>query len=248
MEKYGELSFWLNYNDYTVFQLALALVGSVLWVGAYILLIKDARKHKFAEMPFFIACGNFAWEVLYAFVFDDYINLGYLYVLGYKSWFFLDIYIFWLIAKYGRKQTDNAFIQKHFVKIMFALFAMFTTLFYFWIQNGWDNTPFNAPHTDGNLSTVILGTNSAFILNLGISILYVVLYTSRYQKGYYFSKLNAIYRGVGTGLFTILFWQVDPENDLLHTLGVFIFIIDSLYIFLLYKLKPASQKTAQDNK
>lgn len=233
----NKLSFWLNYNDYSVFELTLALVGSILWVAAYILLIKDARKHKFVEMPFFIACGNFAWEILYAFEFDKYINLGYIYVLGYKAWFFLDVYIFYLLNKYGREQTDNPFIKKHFVKINFGLLAMFLITIYLWVQNGWDNTPFNAVAVDGNMSSVILGTNTAFFLNLGISILYVALYTNRYKKGYYFSKLNGICRWLGTGLFTILFWSVDPENNLLHVLGVFIFCIDAFYIYLLYTLK-----------
>ena len=233
-----KLSFWVNYHDYTLFQLTCAFFGSVLWVGAYVLLIKDARKHKFAEMPFFIACGNIAWEVLYAFVFDDYINLGYVYVLGYKAWFFLDIYIFWLIAKYGIKQVDNDWVKQHFVKIMFALFGMFTAIIYFWVMNGWDNGALTMPHVNGNLSAVVLGSNSAFFLNLGISIMYVSLYTRKYKEGYYFSKLNGLCRWIGTGLFTILFWQVDPTNDLLHLLGVCIFIIDALYIYLLFNLKP----------
>ena len=238
----GHLYFWLNYKDYSVIELTLALVGSILWVWAYVLLILNARKYKFAEMPFFIACGNFAWEILYAFVFSSHINLGYVYVIGYRAWFFLDIYIFYLINKYGRKQTDNPFIQKHFTKVMIGLLGMFLIIIYLWVKNGWDNTPFDAPAVNGHMSAVILGTNTAYFLNLGISILYVALYTSKYQKGYYFSKLNGICRWLGTGLFTILFWLVDPANDLLHALGVFIFCIDAFYIYSLYTLKPKEKE------
>jgi PAS domain S-box-containing protein len=226
-----EINEWLNFKDYTQFQLAIALIGSVLWVMAYFFLIKDTLRTKYMEMPYFIACGNFAWEILYAYVFDGYINLGLVYVWGYRAWFFLDIFIFILLLRYGQKQVDNDWVSRNFKIINVALLIFFTLFFYGWIKEGFDNTPI---HGDGSIK---LGATSAYMLNFGITILYIVHFFKR-QSVYKFSKPIAWCKGIGTALFTILFWQIDPENYLVQILGVLIFAGDITYTFLLYKYQP----------
>ncbi len=219
---------WLNVKDYTTFQLTIALIGSVLWVAVYAFLIRDTIKKKYNEMPYFIACGNFAWEIQYAYFFDDYINLGEIYVWGYRAWFFLDILIFILIIKYAKKQVDNPWIIKNFTAINFSLLAFFSIFFYAWIKVGFDNTPI---HGDGSVK---LGATSAYMLNFGITILYITQFFKK-KKTTQFSKAIAWCKGIGTGLFTILFWQVDPQNYLVKFLGILTAVGDSIYIALLYK-------------
>lgn len=226
---------WLNFKDYTNFQLSIALIGSILWVAVYAFLIRDTIKKKYVEMPFFIACGNFAWEILYAYFFDDYINLGEVYVWGYRAWFFLDILIFVLIIKYAKKQVDNQWIIKNFTVINLSLLAFFFIFFYAWIKVGFDNTPI---HGDGSVK---LGATSAYMLNFGITILYITQFF-RKNKTIRFSKAMAWCKGIGTGLFTILFWQVDPENYLVKILGILVLAGDSIYIGLLYKYQPRELK------
>jgi len=231
-----DIHYWLNFKDYTQFQLSIALVGSFLWVMVYFFLIKDTIQKKFIEMPFFIACGNFAWEILYAYVYDGYINLGQIYVWGYRAWFFLDIFIFFLLLRYGNKQTDNDWISKNFKKINLAALSLFLVFFYVWIEQGFDNTPI---HGNGSVK---LGATSAYLLNFGITCLYLVQFY-KHQKKYQFSKPIAWCKAVGTGLFTILFWQIDPENYIVQTLGVLVFLGDCFYIGLLYKFqKPVKIK------
>ncbi|TDH17924.1 hypothetical protein EXU57_24690 [Segetibacter sp. 3557_3] len=226
---------WLNFEDYTTFQLSIALIGSILWVAVYAFLIRDTLKKKFIEMPFFIACGNFAWEILYAYFFDDYINLGEVYVWGYRAWFFMDILIFILLIKHGKQQVENPWLKKNFTVINLAVLSFFFIFFYAWISVGFDNTPI---HGDGSVK---LGATSAYMLNFGITVLYITQFF-RMKTGFKFSKPIAWCKAVGTGLFTILFWQVDPENYLVKVLGTLVLIGDSVYIGLLYKYQPREQK------
>lgn len=229
-----DINQWLNFKDYSNFQLSIALIGSILWVLAYFFLIKDTIRTKYIEMPYIIACGNFAWEILYAYCFDDHINLGLVYVWGYRAWFFMDILIFALLLRYGHKQTNNVWITKNFKIINVALLIFFTVFLYGWIKQGFDNTPI---HGDGSVK---LGATSAYLLNFGITVLYIVSFFKRYTT-YQFSKAIAWCKGIGTALFTILFWQVDPENYLVQILGVLIFTGDSIYTYLLYKYQPLSR-------
>jgi hypothetical protein len=79
------------------------------------------------------------------------------------------------------------------------------------------------------------------MLNFGITILYITQFF-RKNKTIRFSKAMAWCKGIGTGLFTILFWQVDPENYLVKTLGILVLAGDSIYIGLLYKYQPRELK------
>jgi CheY-like chemotaxis protein len=229
------LSQLLNTTDYSYTELAIALTGSVLWILSYLLLVKDAIKNKFVEIPFFAVCGNLAWEFLFAFVFVDYINLGQIYIWGYQAWFLIDIAIVILLFMYGKKQVQSNFLKKYFRLFVPLLIVFYGFLLYFWISMGFDNTPFDAPHKIGrHMSPVILGATSAFILNLVISTLYIRLFL---RKGdlYPFSFWNGVFRWSGTALFTVLFHLIDPGNMIVTTLGILIFFCDLIYLRLVFK-------------
>lgn len=233
----------LNTVDYSYTELTIALTGSVLWVLSYILLVKDAIKKKFVEIPFFAVCGNLAWEFLYAFIFVDYINLGQIYVWGYQAWFVIDIAIVTLLFMYGKKQVQSSFLKKYFNWIVPVLMIFYGFLLYFWISMGFDNTPFDSPHKIGtHMSPVILGATSAFILNLVISTLYIRLFL---RKGdlYPFSFWNGVFRWSGTALFTVLFHLIDPGNMIVTTLGILIFFCDLIYLRLVFK--KSERKTSK---
>lgn len=227
----------LNTTDYSTTILVLAFIGSVFWILSYLLLVKDAIKFKYVEMPIIAFCGNIAWEFLYSFVFVDHINLGKLYTWGYQAWFFIDIAIMVFIFMYGRKQVVSSFFKKYFFFIVPAVMLFYGFLLYFWINLGFDNTPFDAPHEAGrHISKVALGATSAYFLNLVISLLYLrELYTK--VPGKHLSFWNGVFRWLGTGLFTIMFHLIDPGNYIVTTLGVFIFLSDSVYVFTLLKSK-----------
>lgn len=230
----------LNTNDYSTTILTLALIGSVFWVIVYLLLVKDAIKYKYMEMPIIAFCGNIAWEFLYSFVFVDHINLGRLYTWGYQAWFFIDLVIMFFVFRYGKKQIRTQFFKKNFYVIVPVLMLFFGILLYFWISLGFDNTPFDAiPLTGKHISKVALGATSAYFLNLIISLLYLrELFIKVSFKQ--LSLANGVFRWLGTGLFTIMFHLIDPGNYIVTSLGVFIFLSDSIYVFHLtkHKLRP----------
>jgi len=208
-----------NTDKYTVTQLVLCATGGAMWAILYIKMLLNIRKHHYVEMPYFVAAGNLAWEFLWAWVFAKYIDLGDVYVFLYRAWFFVDLFIFGHVVSYGQKQISNPYIRKHYKPILFAILAMFLGLIYSFVRSSFDFP---------------LGVNSAYMLNLLISIMYLQLYMRQYQSGT-FLKLVAWFKMIGTGLITIAFWNmIPPDNYFEHVAGPIVFVIDIYYIWMIY--------------
>ncbi len=221
---------WLNLTDYHAMQLIPAFIGSLSWVIVYLLLIRNARRNHFIEMPFFIACGNIAWEFLYGFVFCQYVNMGQIFIWGNRVWFFLDVYIvFVLIFRYGAKQVVTPLLRQYFKGIVVAAVLGFTVLFYALVASGLDNAPL------WSSGAVRLGGISAYLLNIGISTLYIGLYVRAYQTEI-FSTATAWLKMIGTAMFTVFFWQIDPHNYFLQVLAIIVSVLDISYLILQYIL------------
>jgi hypothetical protein len=227
---------WFNTTDYSVSALVFLLLSSIGWVVAYIAIIAHERKYGFVEMPMFIACGNFAWEFMYSWVFPDYINTGFVFGLGVKIWFFLDVFIFWLVFKDGGDGLQTPLLQKYFTPLVVVLMLMWMPIMYSLIYSGLDTIPFMSTRRPFGGA----GGLSAFILNFGISFLYLLQYLQSYEKRV-FSKLVAWSKWLGTACATAFFFLADAQNYFLLTLGVLVFIMDVLYLVLLYLLRPTPQ-------
>ena len=93
---------WLNLDYYTPLQLSLFIAGAALWVINYIIIVRNIFKYKFVEMPGAVLVANFAWELMWSWVFIQ--NIGMVLTIGYRAWFFLDIFIVWGFYKYRYKQ------------------------------------------------------------------------------------------------------------------------------------------------
>ena len=79
-----------------------------------------------------------------------------------------------------------------------------------------------------------LGANSGFILNLMVSTLYVVLILKQPDADIAkFSTGVAWCKMLGTGLTTAVMFSIYPQNHLVHTLGILVFVLDCTYIYLL---------------
>jgi signal transduction histidine kinase len=221
---------WLNLTDYSAAQLIPAFIGSLSWVIVYLLLIRNAHRNEFVEMPFFIACGNIAWEFLYGFVFCQYVNMGQIFIWGNRVWFLLDVYIiFVLIFRYGQKQVITPLLRQYFKFVIVATVLAFTALLYALVTSGLDNAPL------WSSGLVRLGGISAYLLNIGISTLYIALYLRLYRTES-FSSATAWLKMLGTAMFTVFFWQIDPHNYFLQTLAVVVSVLDVSYIILQYTL------------
>lgn len=215
----------LNLEKYTVLELILFGGGCYLWVFVYAIYVRQILKHQFIEMPVFAACGNIAWEFVWGFVYTT--DMGPLLVWCYRIWFFIDLFIFWAVLRYGWKQFYNPAFRKHFAPTHVAL-ALAWGLF-FWLMV--------ASHLD-----TPIGANSAFLLNLTISGLYVMLVVGG-KKDLILSWPVAWLKMIGTGMNTV-FMNIHPEyaeNYFLRYLSILTTVVDCIYIYLLWRRRRAER-------
>lgn len=217
---------WINFEKYSDEVLILALCGAVFWVTVYFYTIHIILTKKWVEMPFYVACGNIVWEFLWGFIFYDQIDMGKLFVWSYRVWFLLDIFIFISIYRYGYKQIENATLRLHAKKIIVGLTLMWSVILYAFIATGVD-APF--------------GAQSSYILNLGISTLYISLWL-RMGSEQSFSKPIALCKMIGTAFYTVFFAVQFPENYFVPAIGSVIFILDLTYSYLLFFRPKLSQQ------
>ena len=215
----------INFAKYPLPVVIVACCGAVCWVAVYIYTIRAIIKHKWVEMPLFLACGNIAWEFLWGFIFYEQIDMGQLFIWSYRVWFLLDIYIFYAVFKYGYKQLTIPLLRDNAHKIIVGLLLMWAAIIYAFVATGVD-APF--------------GAQSSYILNLGISISYILLWL-RLGDQFPFYKQIAIFKMIGTAFYTVYFRMQFPENYFVTTIGSVIFIIDNIYIYLLYKYKRTKE-------
>jgi hypothetical protein len=209
---------WLNIENYTVLQLVLFGTGALLWIVNYIFIIRNIIKHKFVEMPASVLCANVAWEFLWSWIFVP--DMGFAIGLGYKMWFVLDVYIVWNFYRFGYKQVSASVVPYYKLLFTFALAAWVLCL-YFFIDQKMDNP---------------IGANSAYIINILISSLYIFLYL-RIEDKTLFSITTAWTKWVGTGFISAMCMLRWPENHWLLAMCAACFLMDMFYMYLVVKGK-----------
>ena len=207
---------WLNTIDYTPFQLALFGLGCLAWAIAYGRVIWGIRKNKFCEIPAAAVTANIAWEIVWGFCFE--INLGLLFVWGYRLWFLLDVYINYGLFKYGHEQIVNPFLKRYFKPLYFFSVISWTVGLYYMYVQGYD-TP--------------VGTISAFVLTVIMSFMYIALFTSQSDIGR-FSWVVAWSKGIGNALFAVWAILVYPTNYFLFALIFVTLFFDAMYLVLFH--------------
>lgn len=208
------LNHWINTNLYTPLEFFFYFGGFFLWAVLYVILMRNIIKYKFIEMPFVVAAGNIAWELIWSFVFK--MDMGWLLTILYRIGTLMDVFIFCMVFIYGHKQIANEVARKHFKPVLVAIFIAWSVIFYFYRVQGLDNS---------------LGTFSAMQLNLIISPLYILLILNR-PNLYGMSYAVAWLKMLGTGMVTVFAFMKFPDNHFIQTIGVLIFIIDCIYIYM----------------
>jgi hypothetical protein len=211
----------LNLKDYTPFEMFLFAGGCFLWVVVYVIYIINGKKYKFIEMPVFAASGNIGWEFTWSWLHRT--DMGLLLVWTYRAWFFLDVFIFSDVLRHGRKQVTTPAIQAYFVPIFVAAAVFWAVAVHFFVQAGYDTT---------------IGANSAYIAQMGISILYVILLL-RQTSLVGWSWAVAWLKMIGTGMNTV-FMCIHPayaDNHFLHFLAVTATTIDCAYIVIFWQMR-----------
>lgn len=216
--EYGALLRWFNLCDYSIKDLIIVGFGTLCWVISYIAVIRHGFKNKFVEMPVFVAVGNIAWEFVWSFVYKT--NMGEFFLWGYRAWFFLDLFIFYLVIRYGAKQFTADLFKKLLVPLVVALSVFFVFFFYYFVKGGYD-TP--------------IGATSAFFLSVGISTLYIALLQSNKNPAN-FSMVAGVSRAIGDTVLTF-FAIYYTGIEIIATMGAYVVVLDFWYVFLLLKMK-----------
>ena len=197
---------WLNTQLYTPLELFLFAGGCFLWVIVYGIYIRNARRDHYIEMPVFAACGNIGWEFSWSFVCKT--NMGLLLQYCYMAWFFFDIFIFTFILRYGWKQlvTPQLRPRRTYVTLCILSAVCWAVSVALFGRVGLD-TP--------------IGANSAYIAQLGISILYIIL-VLRQESLEKFSWTVCWMRTLGTGMNTVFMniYQGYTDNYFLRFIAI----------------------------
>lgn len=240
----GLLNSLLNLEDYTPLELILFGGGCYIWVFVYAIYIRNIIKLKYIEMPVFAACGNIAWEFIWGFVFQT--DMGKLLVWCYQIWFFFDLFIFYSILRYGWKQIETPVLRerKTFVPVHIVLALgwglMFLTMhagargavsggLFSWLAE------LTVHFRDFDTS---IGAVSAFMLNLTISSLYVLLIVRQNRESLKnFSFAVAWLKMLGTGMNTVFMNIHYADNYFLRYLAIATTTVDCIYIALFWRLR-----------
>ena len=218
---------WINTDVYTSLQLFFYLGGFLLWGIGYVLVIRRIIKSKFVEVPVFAVCGNITWEFLWGFYFET--DMGLLLVWFYRLGALLDVGILVSVFLYGRKQLISEAVSKHFYPMVVGALIIWTCMYLAFEKQGYD---------------LPLGSNSAYIVNLAMSILYILL-ALNLSNPHLLSIPIGWLKGLGTGMVTVFVFLAYPDNLFVQVISVVVGVLDVIYMVLLYRLQariPAPQE------
>jgi hypothetical protein len=218
-------SAWLNTAKYSVPMLVLFGLGCLGWAIAYAGTLWTIRNRRFVEIPAAAVVANVAWELLWGFVFK--MDLGLLFVWGYRLWFFLDVFITWNLFKYGAKQVANPILRRWFAPAAAFGIAAWAALLYFFVRQGLDNS---------------FGGISGYILNVMMSAFYLVM-LAQLQNLRDISPLVGWSKMLGTAVFSVFNFLLTPQNGFLMTLCVVTFLLDAAYVAA-YHARAARERAA----
>lgn len=203
----------------------LMVVGGLLWSLTYVLIIRRGFKDETFGMPLVALCANISWEAIFSFIYlpsppQLYINY---------AWFSLDLVIAFQFLRFGRSEFPKLSSKKFYFMFSMILIIAFGVIV----------AITNELHD-------FLGVYTAFGQTLVMSILFITMLLSR--NG---TRGQSIYIGIskmlGTGVISLAFYLYQPisqESILLPSLFVSIFVIDVVYLILLYK-KSKESKVSQ---
>jgi hypothetical protein len=214
---------WIRFDLYSVADIMLILIGTVLWNIAYFIIIKNAFRNKFVEMPVAAGASNIAWEFVWGFLFTT--NMGLLFVWGLRIWFFMDVLIFIALMMYGKKQIKNAILSSAFSWIEPALIISWGFIFWAFIKEGYDTA---------------MGATSAYIITIIMAWVYITNFLNNDAK--YFSIHVAWTKGLGNFLMTVFVFNHYSEGMwFLKCMTIIVTILDLIYLIMVAKSKYQSQ-------
>jgi hypothetical protein len=203
------------------FEMVAAIIGSLLWVVAYILMIIRGFQDQTYGLPLVAIMLNFTWEFIYVFIYppDNKVVL-WLRIL----WLVVDVVNVWLLVRYGKAVQSIPQIRDHFYSVLVWTFA-FCYVGHLVLHHRLGGTA---------------DDESAYSINFIMSILFVFLFFNRpKQSGLSYGAAWA--KMLGTGIMSLAallaFMQHGVTHYFLEYLFVGVFIFDVLYIYMLHKAR-----------
>ncbi len=183
------------------------------WGGAYVLILRQARKDRYMAIPVVAVCFNFAWEFVFSFViYQPLTQRSVSYV-----WVLLDAFIVWQGFKIGRK--DFPTLPSRFYTLCISSLLVFATLFTI-------AASYEFKDQDGGYV--------AFSVNVLMSYLFInMLWKRKSSIGQ--SMYIAVGKWIGTMSAAVEFAIWYPGRWLLSLFYCTVFVLDVTYIVLLYR-------------
>ncbi|NIK77109.1 putative neutral ceramidase superfamily lipid hydrolase [Paenibacillus castaneae] len=181
---------------------------ALLWTIVYILVIYKGFKDQACGMPPASICANITWEFLFTFIMPFH-PLQQIVTL---VWFLLDCIILLQFLFYSK----SLYPRRTLLASVFSLLVIALLLHYGMSLEFHDK----------------YGIYSAFGINLLMSILFIKMLLTKELRGQ--SLSIAYYKMVGTLCASILCYSLYPHSILLMIMYILIFILDVVYIVLVY--------------
>lgn len=211
---------WLDTNNYTIVQIVLFFIGSILWLVTYADTLLDIKNKKTLNIPLAAILLNFGWEIAACWFFVP--NMGKLLVLAYWAWMCFDVFIFASTFRYGYKQVIHSFFQSRLklflvVGIVVSFFTQVTFM-----------TEYDLP----------MAPLSGYLINLVMSVSFLYLLIIPGYEGN--SYITGWSKFLGTGIISVMFYTKYPDNYFLISMYFAVAFFDVMYLILLHKSRSMS--------
>ena len=218
---------WVNLAKYTPLELVFFSIGGFFWVVCYAEVLRNIRRYGVIEIPAGAVVANMAWETTWAILFVT--DLGAGFVWGYRTWFVLDLFIFYYLWKSGAKHVTNPALVRIARPAIIVGYLSWLAMLYLFVLDGHD-TP--------------NGLTTGFIVTLMMSALYV-RGEVRGVNPDQFSALAAWSKLLGNGGASVFVFMAMPDLHFLQSVCVLTFILDVAYLVIFYRrIKPLRTRSA----
>ncbi|MFT2009903.1 hypothetical protein ACMA1I_14600 [Pontibacter sp. 13R65] len=189
------------------------ICSGVFWTITYLLILRRGFIDKSYGMPMVALCANISWEFIFSFVYPH--SKPQLYID--YVWLAFDLGILVQYFLYGRKYFQELLPRKLFFPTYLLTLAIAALIILLMSRE------FND----------YIGIYAAFSQNLLMSVLFIHLLLRRKSPTGQ-SLYIALSKMIGTMFPSLLFYMYFPQSYLLVVLYISIFVIDLVYVLLLY--------------
>ena len=206
---------WFDTTNYTPLQIGLFFTGALLWIVAYIIIIKMAIKKQTVIIPAVAVVCNLGNEVGGAIFWVP--NMGNALVVAYWAWLILDLFIVYNLFKYGFKQFTTPFFKLNYKWLVaLGLAGSIPLSCFFMVQ-------YDLP----------MGVIDAYIVNVVMSVSFLsLLFVPNFPEH---SVLLSWSKFIGTGIISIMFQSKYPDNHFLSVIYVVVAVFDITFIVLMHR-------------